>query len=479
MVDSSGARKRVRLVKSLKAGAHKSARATKAIRVSRRDGTNAGSSNLVDQNHGEDDCSEQGCDGAAPDPTEVGPAAPYLNCVELRYVSGLKRKEREDIVRLLGVGTGGDPVPLRIKLLESSLPERCKVQIFHSLSGRVTDKYIQWVTRLMQVPFGVYHPCPRGGMETVLRKARERMDAVIVGQEAAKREVLKMVAQCKANPTLPSSAYCLGLEGPPGCGKTQFVKQAMSAALKRPVVSIPLGGANDGAAFLLGHNYTYEGSKEGRLVSGLVEAACCNPIVFLDEVDKVSAQPRGPSSGGGAGSGTSSDVVSTLIHLVDPSTNFALRDRYFHDVDIDFSKCIFVFSFNDASLVDNVLLNRMKRVVMDTPVTAERVRISRECIVPRVQSRLRTSVTLSDETLEHIVARCSGESGMRDVERAVDHVLCNAILHTHLSKTSGDAVTSCLVHGRDVVMEDFARVATAELSRRERAPSPPPESMYT
>ena len=101
----------------------------------------------------------------------------------------------------------------------------------------------------------------------------------------------------------------------PPSGKTHFARAALAAALERPMISIPLGGATD-VSYLLGSIYVYEGSREGRLAAALVEAKCCNPIIFFDEVDKVSSTDRG------------AEIISVLIHLVDPTANSAMRDRW-------------------------------------------------------------------------------------------------------------------------------------------------------
>ena len=379
-----------------------------------------------------------------------------LNDGERKYVKGLKRKERGDMTRIL-VNPTSKVVPIRVRVMLSKLPDPIKSQMFHQLSISITDKYLQWCLKMLQVPIGVFHTPSSacGDIQKSLHRAKEAMDEVIVGQDVAKREVLKIVHQSLMNPRETPTAYSLGLEGKPGCGKTQFVQRAMRAALKRPVVSIPLGGASDGSAYLWGHNYSYEGSKEGRLVAGLIEAGCCNPIVHFDEVDKVFDRDKGGN-----------EIISSLIHLVDPSANSHLRDRYLHGLDIDFSKCIFVFSYNDANKINPVLLNRMRRVEFETPSVNQKKRIVTEQLIPRAQKRLRTSISMEDSAIDFLVQFNEGDHGLRDVEKGIDHVLSCASLNQVLKGEVGDVVT---LRSAQEMMQCFSRVVH----------DAPPAQMYT
>ena len=211
-----------------------------------------------------------------------------------------------------------------------------------------------------------------------------------------------------------SPTYSLAFHGPPGCGKTHFVKNALSKALDRPMVSIPLGGATD-ASFLIGMNYTYEGSKEGRLATALMEAGCCDPIIYFDEVDKISQTERG------------SEIENILIHLIDPTTP-QFRDRYFHGIDLDFSKCTFVFSYNDASKINPVLLDRMKHIKLDPPSRSEMEDIINEHLIPRICNKLLNPIDLSTESIQFILDRVQPGSGMRGVDKDLEHVIMSAQL---------------------------------------------------
>jgi len=342
---------------------------------------------------------------------------------ERDYVKQLKRKQRTDVIKFLDVNEAkrrrdGSNAPLRIQVLQSSLPNDTRMRIFNELSSDGTPKYIQWVRKVLLLPISRI-VIPRFMLRNfaatpteAIRRARETMDEHVTGHDVAKREILKLVCQARCGGACASS-YAIGFEGPPGAGKTHFVKHAVAAALERPFVSIPLGGAND-LSYLLGNVYTYEGSKEGRLASALIESECSNPIVYFDELDKISSTERGQ------------EIVNVLIHLIDPTANSKLRDRYFHGIDLDFSKCTFFFSYNDASRVSPILLDRIKRVHMPSPNEDERVHIVAKHLVPRAQNRLNCNLNLSEDAMRTMLQKRYEQGGMRACERDVDHVLAEA-----------------------------------------------------
>lgn len=420
-----------------------------------------------------------------PSAARAAPAAPAgaaagfarLSTSEREYVrSGLRKRERVELVRLLDADAkrqrGELAAPLRIRVLRSGLPEAVRLQMFEELRGAACDKYVLWVRRALRLPLGRVASTPRGAPTTTgaVAAARAILDGAATGHAAAKREVLKLVCQARSGGT-GAGAYALGLEGPPGTGKTHFVEHALAPALGRPMVRIPLGGATD-ISYLLGNVYTYEGSKEGRLAAALVEAGCCNPIVYFDEVDKVSATDRGQ------------EIVATLIHLVDPSANGALRDRYFHGIDLDFSRCTFVFSYNDASRVSPVLLDRIKRVAMPPPSDADRAAIVRAHLVPRAQARLNTALALADAAVDAVLAHADAGAGMRGAEKDVEHVLGAAQLCAACDDANDGALAgvpgAAVLDAGGRVGAEFAARCLAERAGAEagRADAPPP-GMYT
>lgn len=329
----------------------------------------------------------------------------FFSVQERPYLRNMKKRDRTLVFKNLERGMKEaryGEVPIRVQVLQSKLPHTLQLQIFETLrAGPCSEKYMGWVRKAMELPLHM-EVNPRLKMCA----AQKVLDASTTGHSVAKMEVLKMVCQRIAGGT-NAGAYSLAFEGPPGTGKTHFIRNSMANALQRPFVSIPMGGATD-ISFLLGHNFTYEGSKPGRLVDALIEAKCCNPVIHFDEPDKVGERGK--------------ELLDFLVHLIDPTQNFQLRDRYLHGIDIDFSKCTFVFSFNDASKIPPILLDRMKRIRMGSPTKEQKVEIVTKHILPRVQTRINFHETLAPDTIEHIV-ESSNKEGMRDVEKQIDHVL--------------------------------------------------------
>jgi ATP-dependent Lon protease len=379
---------------------------------------------------------------------------------ERHFVRLMKRRDRSSLVRLIETDTKRQCVthpdmPLRLRVLQSHLPESVRMQIFEELRSAPHEKYMQWVRRAIQLPCGVVSvPYALTSPTEAVAAARATMDAAVTGFDELKTEVLKLVCQSALNGA-STSAYGIGLEGEPGTGKTHFVRTALAPALQRPMVSIQLGGATD-VSYLLGMLYTYEGAREGRIASGLIEAGCCNPVVYFDEVDKISDTDRGR------------ELASALIHLIDPSSNTEIRDRYFHGIDIDVSKCTFVFSYNNASRVSPILLDRIRRFRVATPTMAQRCDVLKRHIVPRVTKRLCTDVSISDEGVAYLAKVCAqGAEGMRGAEQAVYDTLSLAQLQRCVGGADGAA---------DALSLDAVRASCRHAAADE---APPPLGMYS
>lgn len=310
-----------------------------------------------------------------------------------------------------------------------------------------------------------------------LRRAAAIMDDEITGQPAAKREVLNMLARWHAG---GGASHAIALEGPPGNGKTSFVKRALVAALRRPLHTICLGGASD-ASSLLGHGYTYEGARCGRLAEALVEAQTMDPILFFDEVDKLADTPRGD------------EILNVLVHLTDPVQNSALRDKYFSGLDIDFSKCIVVLCYNDARRVRSpVLLDRVKRIVMGTPDAATRLRITERHLLPEARHKSRCTLPMDEAALHRVMEAHATDGGMRGIARSLADVLGTALvchLLGHQGVAFGDAPAagaggaSMRARARAPLLRIDAGFVDAVLADQRKlasrtAPPAPPPGMY-
>ena len=194
------------------------------------------------------------------------------------------------------------------------------------------------------------------------------MDKSVYGHDKPKKQIERIIGQWING---EQSGYCFGFEGPPGVGKTSLAKQGLANCLKdengetRPFAMIQMGGDSNGST-LHGHNYTYVGSTWGSIVQILIDKKCMNPIIFIDELDKISKTENGR------------EIIGILIHLLDPAQNDCFQDKYFSGIDLDLSKALFVLSYNDAESIDRILLDRIHRVKFSNLSLDEKLKISKE-----------------------------------------------------------------------------------------------------
>lgn len=189
------------------------------------------------------------------------------------------------------------------------------------------------------------------------------------------------------------------------CHNTTLIQKGMSESMGRPIKFISLGGKKDNS-FLLGHSYTYEGSVCGKIVDSLIECGVTNPIIYFDELDKISGK----------------DITNTLIHLTDCSQNHLFQDNYFGNITFDLSNILFVFSFNDNTLIDPILLNRLKIIKTQSLTNPQKSIITKNKIIPDILKKYnRDNIIFDDESISYIVG-LSGE-GVRDIIRHVEHVI--------------------------------------------------------
>jgi ATP-dependent Lon protease len=216
--------------------------------------------------------------------------------------------------------------------------------------GAEATKLKRWVDGVLNLPFGkLERPIVTLGegqdaVRKYLARAVKMLDDAVFGHDEPKERITQVLCQWISNPD--SMSLVLGIQGPPGNGKTTLCRKGIAEALLRPFVQISLGGATD-ASVLEGHSYTYVGSNWGRIAGLLMETQCMNPVVFFDELDKVSETPRGE------------EINGVLTHLTDHSQNSQFTDRYFDGIPIDLSRAMFIFSFNDASKIHPVLRDRL------------------------------------------------------------------------------------------------------------------------
>lgn len=247
-------------------------------------------------------------------------------------------------------------------------------------------------------------------------RVRRCLDESVYGHQAAKDQLERIVCQWI---TGKQDGVILGLQGPPGVGKTSLIKYGLSRCLvdadgkERPFVFLPLGGMS-GASFLVGHNFTYQGSRYGRIAGALMDAGCLNPVIFIDELDKISRTERGE------------EVVGILTHLTDSTQNQQFYDRYFAGIPLDISKALIVFSFNDIDRIDPVLRDRITCIRVDPLDTADKLEISRNFLMPEILDTVgfrRDDVVISPADLRYIIQTFTFEAGVRRLKQILYHVV--------------------------------------------------------
>merc|ERR1719171_2247930 len=204
-------------------------------------------------------------------------------------------------------------------------------------------------------------------VQEYLDKAHAALDEAVFGHEEPKQKIVQLLCQWISNPD--SMSLVLGIQGPPGNGKTTLCRKGIAEALERPFAQISLGGATD-ASVLEGHSYTYVGSSWGRIAGLLMETQCMNPVMFFDELDKVSETPRGE------------EIAGVLTHLTDHSQNSQFTDKYFDGIPLDLSKALFVFSFNDESKLNSVLRDRLTVVRTTGFNQQDQLKIAQKYLLP-------------------------------------------------------------------------------------------------
>jgi len=322
--------------------------------------------------------------------------------------------------------------PYRVRLLESSIPPKYKATVMQKLntlhqmdpSDSEYYKIKNWVDTFMRVPFSMYKSLSvnmSDGLEKCsdfMENAKTILDDCVYGLDDAKMQILQMVGQWVANPSAMGTA--IAIKGPMGTGKTTLVKEGISKILGREFAFMALGGAGD-ASFLEGHSYTYEGSSWGKIVQILIDSKCMNPVIYFDELDKISDTPRGE------------EIIGILTHLTDTTQNSQFHDKFFSEIDFDLSKCLFIFSYNDESKVNSILKDRMYRIQTKGYDAKEKMTIARKYLLPKIREQVNFTeedIILPDETLNYIITHPSytmGEDGVRNLKR------CLEIIHTKLN----------------------------------------------
>jgi ATP-dependent Lon protease len=367
--------------------------------------------------------------------------------VEKQQREYILRRQLESIRKELGEDEGSVVEEYRAKIAEAEMPESVLEQAERELSrlermgdqtpeATVIRNYLDW---LLAVPWS-----KRSEERLDPNHTREVLDADHAGLEDVKNRIVEYIAVAKLRKERGveldrRSGAILTLIGPPGTGKTS-IGESIARATGREFVRMSLGGIRDEAE-IRGHRRTYIGALPGRLVRALRDAGTMNPVIMLDEVDKVGADWRG-------------DPSSALLEVLDPAQNHSFRDHYL-DVELDLSEIFFIATGNMAETIPGPLLDRMEVIRFDGYTTDEKIAIARGYLWPRQRERngLREDeASITDEALELVVTEYTREAGVRQLEREL-----GTLLRKTATKIASDEVEPPFAIDQDAVRDALGR----------------------
>ena len=353
----------------------------------------------------------------------------YLSKKEKTYFENLSTDESACIIeRMKGVEKliGETDIPLKFKVLNLNTSDEIKAIIIRKIdtinnmgpeSGE-GQKIRLWTESALRIPFGKYVPLPVNisdgfdACSSFLKETRSKLDNATYGMESAKLQIMQVMGQWISNPN--SVGNCIAMQGPAGVGKTSFARNGIASALNRPFMFFSLGGASD-ISHYTGYSFTYEGSTWGRILDSIINAKCMNPVLYFDELDKISGTPHGE------------EIVSMLIHLTDRSQNSQFHDRYFAGMEFDLSKCLFIFSYNDERKINPILKDRMITIQCPGYNDKDKKVIITNYIWKEVLERAGIKsgeISASEEATDYLIKEYSnGEEGMRSLIRIVEAVV--------------------------------------------------------
>lgn len=324
--------------------------------------------------------------------------------------------------------------PLRFKILNSAVDDKIKaiaiqkLNYLYNLDESCSEYYrtMTWIENVCKIPFGKYkslpvnYDSPIEDIRGFLNKMSDNLDSKVYGHSNAKDHIIRLLGQWIANPT--AKGMVIGIHGPHGCGKTTLVKDGVCDVLGLPFAFIPLGGASDGC-YLDGHSYTYEGATWGKIVDILMKTQVMNPVLFFDELDKVSETTRGQ------------EIINKLIHLTDATQNDKVTDKYFSDFEFDLSRSLIIFSYNDAFRINPVLKDRMICVETKGYSVPDKIQICQKHMIPLLLAEYNfteNDIVFENSIIKSIINTVENEGGVRNLKRALQEVISNINLRNLL-----------------------------------------------
>jgi ATP-dependent Lon protease len=347
------------------------------------------------------------------------------------YFKDLDNDDKEQSLKQLSdiIKENTHKMPYVFKILQAPISINTKKTILGKIFSPAGfgAKSRKWMDDVMKLPFGHYKGLELTSIKSkkvasFLNNLTELMDKAVYGHDNAKKQIVNIMAQQIRNPNCQGSV--IALWGPPGTGKTQLIKEGIAKAMDKPFIFISLGGAHD-SSFLEGHSFTYEGSIYGRIAQALIDAKCMNPIIYFDELDKVSTGHKGD------------EIINSLIHLIDPVQNKLFRDKYFYDVDIDLSKVTFIFSFNEPSNINYILRDRITMIETKFLTNDMKLHITNNYLLKEICKDVginENDITIPENIISDIINNYTNEGGVRRLKEHLYKII-RELNKANLTKT--------------------------------------------
>ena len=308
-------------------------------------------------------------------------------------------------------------VPDKFKVIDLNIPVCVRSEILEKMemldkSPTEDLKTREWINNVMKIPFGKYTQMPvnnKSGKDIAnfIKNFKETLDKAIYGQTRVKETLTEIIIKWITGNN--DKGCCIAISGPAGCGKTSLIREGLAKALQRPFCSFSLAGVSD-ENYLSGFPFTYEGANCGRFAKMVMDTQCMNPIIFMDELDKVETK-------------RSMSVFNKLIEITDFSQNHEIEDHYFgSNIKLDLSKCFFIFSLNDIDLVDPILKDRLEIININKFTLDDKQQIASKYLIPKEIEDFSFNVEISEKLLKYIISKSSTDAGVRNLKRHINQI---------------------------------------------------------